>query len=219
MTAGCAGQLLADTAGFAASSRSPNTSSAREISVTGSTEVLATSTANETMAPGSGTDPTEGVLATPIDGQHIGEGHRGIVAAGGQVALVVGRRPRRPCSWWSGPPASPATKASNEQEKAPPTGIDRRPRRAGVGRHRRVRRVQQVPEDVVLQSRQRHGSAERFATATLKVTVAPGSATDPAEGAFTTPTEGATSVKATVASSSSVAGLPSSSIAVAVTVL
>ncbi len=68
MTAGRDGQVFADTAGLPAKRRSPNTSSTREPRVTGSTEVLATVTVKVTVAPGSGTEPAEGVLRVEMEG-------------------------------------------------------------------------------------------------------------------------------------------------------
>ena len=61
-------------------------------------------------------------------------------------------------------------------------------------------------------------STDRFSTTTLKVTVPPGSGTEPTPGDLVTETEGSTSVKGTVAVPLPVPGRPPPSCTVAVTV-
>ena len=70
---GCDGHVLAVTAGFAGSSRSPNTSSVRLLSTRVSGAVFAIETVNITGAPGSGTVPRLGVLVTEAVGKDVSE--------------------------------------------------------------------------------------------------------------------------------------------------
>ncbi len=210
--------MFAVTAGFAGSSRFPNTSSDRETRVTDSTEVLATVTVKVTVPPGSGRMPGSAVLVTSMVGVRSpkvtvasSSSEAGLPSSSITAAVTVSR--------WAGSPTSPATKALKEQEKVPPTGM-------AAGRDGQVLAdtagfagSNRFPNTSSDRETRVTRSTEVFATWTVKVTVPPGSGTVPTDGVLEVVIDGATSAKATIASSSSEAGLPRASVTAAVTVL
>ncbi len=151
---------------------------------------------NCTAPPGSGTDPDTAALDTstagavpPKDTRASSAAAAGFPSSSTTVAVTV--------STWAGSPASPATKASKVAGEHGPHGDRRRLRRAGIRRHCRVHRVQQVPEHVVREGGQSHRLGRVAAHPDGEGDVAPGSATEPADGVLATVIDGSASPNAT----------------------